>query len=544
MKPKAKPGTPWPNPFAQSLRAFHERMEAKIPRLFVAFGEGQVKGLLMHAVQGRWVPKALSVAPHDAAASSLPPDWFTALGVTPAEVRTSIILPRQALSAPTLELPSTNPTEIAEMVRLQLGQLTPHAPDEVMHAHLLLDVTSEGYTRVLLLIVKREVVAQAINLCMAGGLSVGAVMTSSEAATRWVAAHLQDPAAPTERVGVLDLDTGLSEFLVVSQGRCEFTRAVPIGWARMLEDPDKWGGKLVEEILTSMDLYRHGEHEGQPQDLARLVLLGPEAMTGPLMDRLGAMKMPVQRVDPMAGFAVTLPTPLECPTSFVALLGAGETTAPPLANFAPKELTVHHALQERGRDLARLGVLLVATMTLMSCLFIEKMIIATQFLGRVTREAAAVAPAATEVEKAKMRIRVSQQRMGRETSTLRLLDRLYRAVPDDITLMGVQFEAGKDMNVKGYSANMSHIFEFASSLGRLPIFGAVKTKSVAKRRFGNQELVDFELICQLADRARTEAATAAASEKGMAKPPASAAGAPVSPPTAPASTTPRRSGAP
>lgn len=490
----------WKNPLTQPLKAFRERLEAKVPRLFVAFGEGQVKGLVMHAVQGRWVPKAAQVTAQDSAAPSLPPEWLAALGVTPAEVRTTIILPRQAISAPTLELPSTNPGEIAEMVRLQLGQLTPHAPEEVMHAHLPVDVTSEGYTRVLLLIVKREVVAQSINLCMAAGLSVSAVMTSSEAATRWVAAHVQDPAVPDERLAILDLDTGLSEFLVVTRGRCEFTRAVPIGWARLQEDAEKWGSKLVEEILTSVDLYRHGEHEAQPPELARLVLLGPEAMTGPLVDRLGMMKMPVQQVDPMAPHRSLVSgagLPPDAPTSITALLGAGETPAPPLANFAPTELTVHHALQERGRDLARLGILLVAAMTLLSVLFIEKMIIATQFLDRVTREAATVSSAATDVEKAKMRIRVSQQRMGRELSALRILDRLYRVVPDDITLTGIQFDAGKDLNVKGYSANMSHIFEFASSLGRLPIFGTVKTKSVAKRRFGNQELIDFELICQL-----------------------------------------------
>ena len=498
MKPRLS--FTWKNPFAQPLQAFRRRLETKVPRLFVAFGEGQVKGLVMHAVQGRWVPKALQVTAQDPAASALPSDWLATLGVTPAEVRTTIILPRQAISAPTLELPSTNPGEIAEMVRLQLGQLTPHAPEEVMHAHLPLDVTSEGYTRVLLLIVKREVVAQAINLSMAAGLSVSAVMTSSEAATRWVAAHLQDPAVPDERIGVLDLDTGLSEFLVVTHGRCEFTRAVPIGWARLQEDAEKWGSKLVEEVLTSVDLYRHGEHEAQPPELSRLVLLGPEAMTGPLVDRLGLMKMPVQQVDPMAGLPVASPTPADAPVSITALLGAGETPAPPLANFAPTELTVHHALQERGRDLAWLGILLVAAMSLLSVLFIEKMIIATRFLDRVTREVAAVSSAATEVEKAKMRIRVSQQRMGRELSALRILDRLYRVVPDDITLTGIQFDAGKDLNVKGYSANMSHIFEFASSLGRLPIFGAVKTKSVAKRRFGNQELIDFELICQLAAR--------------------------------------------
>lgn len=528
-KPAPRPRRALPSWAAlrQPLRRFRQRFEAKTPRLLLVIGEGQVKGLVVQGVQGRWVPKALHVAPHDPASASLPPDWFAALGITPAEVKACVILPRQAISAPTLELPSTNPSEIAEMVRLQLGQLTPHAPEEVMSAHLTLDVTAEGYTRVLLLIVKREVVAQSINLCLASGLSIVAVMTSSEAATRWIAAHVADPTALAERVGVLDLDTGLSEFLVVSQGRCEFTRAVPIGWARLAEDPEKWGSKLVEEVLTSIDLYRHGEHEGQPQDLTRLVLLGPELLTGPLMDRLGAVKMPVQRVDPMTGLPAALAAPSEPPTSFAALLGAGLTDDPPLANFAPKELTVHHALQERGRDLAQMGILLVATMTLLSLLFIEKMIVYTRFLDRVAREAATVAGPAMEVEKAKMRIRVSQRQAGRESSALRLLDRLYRVVPDDITLLGLDFTAGKEMSVKGYSANMSHIFEFASGLGRLPVFGSVKTKSVAKRRFGNQELVDFELTCQLSAKAAAEPPA-----KGSAPRPA-AATAPAPRPPAP-----------
>lgn len=526
-KPKAAIALPSLASLLRPVQQFRQRFESKAPRVIIAVGEGQAKGLVVHAVQGRWTPKSLHVSPHDAAAASLPPDWFAALGISPAEAKACIVLPRQAISAPTLELPSTNPGEIAEMVRLQLGQLTPHAPEEVMYAHLPIDVTAEGYTRVLLLIVKREVVAQSINLGLASGLTIGAVMTSSEAATRWVAAHVADAAAPAERIGVLDLDTGLSEFLVVSQGRCEFTRAVPIGWARLAEDPDKWGSKLVEEILTSIDLYKHGEHEGQPQELTRLVLLGPELLTGPLLDRLGMMKAPVQRVDPLAGLPASVASApsMEPPTSFAALLGAGLTADPPLANFAPKELTVHHALQERGKDLAQMGMLTVAVMTLLSVLFIEKMIIATQFLDRVTREAAGVSGPAMEVEKAKMRIRVSQQRLGRDSSALRMLDRLYRAVPDDITLLGIEFTAGKELSVKGYSANMSHIFEFASSLGRLPVFGSVKTKSVAKRRFGNQELVDFELTCQLSnkDGAAADASKAPASRSPAATAPSAQA---------------------
>ena len=45
-------------------------------------------------------------------------------------------LPRQLVTTRILELPSTDPDEIADMVDLQIGKLTPYSQDEIMSEYL------------------------------------------------------------------------------------------------------------------------------------------------------------------------------------------------------------------------------------------------------------------------------------------------------------------------------------------------------------------------------------------------------------------------
>ncbi len=481
----------------EPLRQRFKRPEP--PRLMIEIGEGQAKGLVMELTKGGWSLRKVQVAALGAEAATLAPDWLSALEVNPAQMKIWMILPRQAVSAQILELPSTDPAEISQMLSLQLGKLTPYAPTEVMSPHIVLEASPEGYARVLLLVVKRDAIAQAVNLVSGSGLDVVHVMVSSEGIAQWVSREpeIASSLAQGERVAVLDLDATLSEFLILSQGRWEFTRAIPIGLNRLSEEPEKWADKLVEETRFSLGLYQ-SEAGGKGREPTRLVLVGQKPSVDLLVDRLKTIDIPVLSKDPLAGLEVSASSPAISLSSLTALLGAGGMTGLPLVNLLPPELVLRQTLQERGKDIAVMGVLLVALLTLMSLVFIEKMVVGMRHLSDLTQAVAELTPEATEVEKAKMRIRFAQERTGSDASALRLLDRLYRVVPEDVTLTAVRLEASKELGIKGYSTSMARIFEFVTALEHLPVFGVVKTRSVTKRKFGNQELADFDLLCELA----------------------------------------------
>lgn len=477
-------------------------------RLIVAIGEGQVKGLLVERAQGGWVPRKLQVSLLGQEAALLPEEWLAAFKTGPTHPKTWVILPRQAMSVQILEMPSSKPAEIAEMLRLQLGKLTPYAPEEVMSSHVALEVTPEGYSRILLLVAKREIVAHAVNLATIGGLEVDQVMTSSEGIVRWVSRHpsIEPLLSAGEKTAVLDLDTTFSDFLIVSRGHLEFTRAIPIGLTRLLtgypesgEDAESGVEKLMKELNFSFASYQ-SEAGTKGKGPVALAVIGPKACVDPLMNRLGSLGISIIPADPLDGLSIPAVMPESPAPSLTALLGVGQTEEPPLAGFVPEELMLRRILKARGTEIAKLGVLLVSILTVLSLIFIEEIMVGVQRLSELDRQVAALAPGASEVEKARMRVRFSQQRLGGETTILRLLDRLYRMVPEDVVLTEVHFEAGKGMAVKGYSANMSRIFEFVTALERLPIFGTVKTKSVAKRKSGDKEVADFLLTCEMAKR--------------------------------------------
>ncbi|MDA0577316.1 MAG: hypothetical protein O3B24_04370, partial [Verrucomicrobia bacterium] len=59
-------------------------------------------------------------------------------------------LPRQLATVRILELPSTNPVEIGDMVELQAGKLTPYTKEEIVADYKIVGPGREGYTKVML----------------------------------------------------------------------------------------------------------------------------------------------------------------------------------------------------------------------------------------------------------------------------------------------------------------------------------------------------------------------------------------------------------
>ncbi|MBI4313976.1 MAG: PilN domain-containing protein [Candidatus Omnitrophica bacterium] len=474
------------------------------PRLVLTWNDGQVKGILFDTAQEQWSVRQMKVAPMPADAPSLPSEWIGSFAPAVGPLESWMVLPRQLVSAQVIQLPSTQPAEISEMLRLQLRKLTPYAPHEVMTAHIVLETTPEGYALVLLLAVRWEALSQMVGVVAGSGVELTHVITSTEAISRWIALQTPDFFQEHERVAVLDMDASLSEFVVLSRHGCDFTRAIPIGWNRITEEAERWGEKLIHEIRISLDLYRHSE-VAQDRNPEQLLLLGSSPLTAPLGARLSILDMEVRIIDPIAGLPAEAGRPEVGNSSWTTLLGAGLSREAPKADFTPPELLLRQSIRERGREIAQLGVLVISIMSVVSCLFIEKIIVGTRQMNRLNQAIAVLSPDAVELEKALMRIRLAQQRSNPEGSVLRILDRVYRAVPGDVTLTAIRFESAKEVEVKGYSGNTSRIFEFVAALEKIQFFPAVKTKSVAKRRFGKQELTDFEVLCQLSAQVSSSA---------------------------------------
>lgn len=67
----------------------------------------------------------------------------------------TVCVPHQLAAIRNIELPSTNPEEIKDMVDLQIGKQTPFSKDEIIYDFSIITTNTEGYSKVMLTIVRQ-----------------------------------------------------------------------------------------------------------------------------------------------------------------------------------------------------------------------------------------------------------------------------------------------------------------------------------------------------------------------------------------------------
>ena len=213
------------------------------------------KSVVVIEVGGRWLKMArvdfsrggvkmsrLHTARHDGDLAVVP-EMISQAAVKLKLSRETVIsyLPRQVVSVRLLDLPSSDPQEVSDMVDLQIGKQTPYSRDEIVSGYRVIGSDGTGYTRVLLGIVQRSLVRQRFGLLEAAGLNVDRMSISSEGLVSWHAANsVEPPAAPGEADVVIDLDSGHADFMVIEDGQLRFTRSILVGADELTQEAEEW----------------------------------------------------------------------------------------------------------------------------------------------------------------------------------------------------------------------------------------------------------------------------------------------------------------
>ncbi len=165
-----------------------------------------------------------------------------------ARLPVMVSLPRQLATMRTLKLPSTDASEIADMVDMQVGKLTPYSRDEIVWDYRILGVEREGYTRVLVAIAQRAVVRQRVNAIEEAGLEVDSVTVSSEGLIEWMSAAGIDP-ANGRGVMLVDVDSLCTDVVVSVNDKALFARSIRIGARHIEEDYARWVERFGAALL-------------------------------------------------------------------------------------------------------------------------------------------------------------------------------------------------------------------------------------------------------------------------------------------------------
>lgn len=412
-------------------------------------------------------------------------------------------LPRQMVNVRMLDLPSTEPSEITDMVDLQAAKQTPYSKEEILCDHRIISSGREGYTRVMLAIVQRSLLRQRYAALEEAGLEIERMSVTSEGLLNWYTRGGAGRAAGSADQGsgatvLLDIDSGYADFSVISGDALIFTRSIMIGADQLLAEFDEYKDRFVREVKRSIELCRS---ESGSVSLGRLVLSG--AKIGQLAAGLGdALDLPVESADSLACISKKPSTPdLQSgeygAVSLTALTGAA--LAPNMLEFdlVPDIVRMRKALVARARRLSLFVILAVAAMISASILATVKVFLTEKRLESLGKQFDAIQPGVVRIERMQELIKVVRERQDTKFAAISLMAEIQGLVSGDLYFDALDIDReGEKVSLNGSAGSTRDIRTLVDKLRQSPLFEDVRQTGaeVLDRRSGRYK---FEVGCIL-----------------------------------------------
>src|SRR3989338_5779848 len=81
-------------------------------------------------------------------------------------------LPSSVAITKNIEIPSIDPVEIKSIIDLQAGRHTPFAREEIIIGYINIGVYQRNYTKILLIIINRQVIKKQLDILAAAGVRI------------------------------------------------------------------------------------------------------------------------------------------------------------------------------------------------------------------------------------------------------------------------------------------------------------------------------------------------------------------------------------
>lgn len=299
-----------------------------------------------------------------------------------ARVPVIISMPRQMTTIRMLELPSSDPEEIHEMVELQVGKQTPYSKEEIVYDYRILG-GREGYTRVMLAIVQSVMVRETFAALEDTNIDVERVSVSTEGLLNLHRHFAQSDMGLPGNLVLLDVDAGHSDFCVMGAGQLVFSRSIAMGARQLSEEGVDAIAKFAKEVRQSLEAC---QAEVSGLDPARILIAGgggriPELAAG-LQQQLGIETEAFDEWRCVKKMGATAPDrPPYTSVSVAPLLGMGLTPDFLEFDLTPDWVKIRRKLVGKARSVTSMGIMF------MGALFALSMFATLKLSVRETRHA-------------------------------------------------------------------------------------------------------------------------------------------------------------
>jgi len=410
-----------------------------------------------------------------------------------------ITIPSHATIAKNIEIPSLDAGEIKEIVDLQAGRHTPYSREEIIIDYVNIGAYRENYTKILLVIVTLSVVRRQIEILENANLKIEKVYFSPEMITRACANALKLGAGSVQTL--VHIDANFTDFINFAKGEVTFVRSIPIGRQHLSGEQERYQMRFVEEVKKSLETYQSEDIGPLPEEI---ILTGSVKEGGELQELLSKMLyMPVRFLPYLAH------TPMSSEELKKSLATGQDSFLDVIAplinpnrariNLIPEEVRLRKKFEEKSRELVTAGVYVMTILAMLCLILISKIFFKASYLKNLNDKYDPVIQASKRLEKNFSQMRLIKRELRDRNVAIDVLAELYQLIPGDIQLNGIKFTLQGRFSIEGNSRTMGTVFSLIGDMEESGLFKNVESRRTTKRKEGDQEIVDFEIICVLED---------------------------------------------
>lgn len=389
-----------------------------------------------------------------------------------------VALPQKQCSCRFLKVPSIEEQEIERMVKMQASRLLPASKDELVVRFLVTSKEPDGYSNVTVIIVRREIVELYRELAEGAGVREYALTAGFNGLFNLYKKTVRVPGISA----VVEINTSEAEVIFCSDTMLFFSRSFSLprqGWQKTLEEEYR---KTEEAFMK--------EHNFPPPARVFCCIsprLLKEAGAG-LPDRFEAMKFWKDSEKPEE-VAAKLE---KFEFSFGSAWGAGLTAVAETADMVPDSIREARKTGAARKEAVNAAVFFLAAMLLSWAAIWQETRELERALSETKKKISFVEPEARKLEQFEKKLSAKNE----DSNALEIL-RDIRTKASGIHLTSLVFEAGRELNLRGYAQEMQKIFLFASSLEASPALKGYKAaiKRTSEKKSGQGGAIEFEIIC-------------------------------------------------
>ncbi|MCK5595189.1 pilus assembly protein PilM [bacterium] len=384
-------------------------------------------------------------------------------------------VPRSLVTIRYLNLPSISEKEIARMVQFQAGKQLPYSKEELVTAFRIIGSNKDGYSRVMLVLVHRDVINKQLELLGNLKLAPEYIELSSQAAA---SAFIREHPEINKSVALIAIDMFSVDVQVIFNEELVYTRNVSLSENGTQES-------LLKEITKSLNSYSRDNKE------ISSIFVSGKAHNKLVENLAKSFNVPVKTFNPSEKLTKT---------SLCSIIGLIGNFPNVLLNVLPDEIkTRKQTMEKRKRYLILAsqcaGILLLTLGFFMGIIHNKQ-----NTLKWLDSEIKRTDPIAKEVNNCANKLGVIKKQLDTQNSCLDILHELHRIIPNTISFATLDYRLNKTLKIKGQSKALSDALSLIDILEKSSYLKNVKLRSSSMRRLRNIEVADFNIQCEIERR--------------------------------------------